>query len=160
MEKKMSNETEEHMKRLIERALSGAHGEWDTFDIEIEGVKFQELEETIEGIPFDEQKASDIIEKLKGCVKGYGYGTLDGELNSKRNKDKDENEIYDECVEAFEMDFYNYMILSSVKIIKEKSKTEETKKMTSNLYDILFESIKKGMRERLDMKTQTYEMKQ
>jgi len=60
-----------------ERAMSGPHAGWDTFDIGNEGLRMQALHDTLAAVPFDGARARTLLAELEAFAEGVGYADAD-----------------------------------------------------------------------------------
>lgn len=68
-------------QEIQDRAAKGPHRGWDTFDLGLEGARFQLLHEAVVAAPFDTAAAEHALSELDGLAQSCGYADADSHLH-------------------------------------------------------------------------------
>lgn len=127
-------------EELQARAVAGPHQHWSSFDLKLEGSRFQRLHEIVSAPAFDADAANEVLAQIIAFARGHGYGQADSFLADTHNmSDEDidgdpQASIWKEQLFSSydETEYFEY-VSKSQRLLAAAAVTEEAKAFVRNL---------------------------
>jgi hypothetical protein len=123
---------------LVARAETGPHNHWSTFDLHLEGARYQKLHDLVSSADFDQGSAVEVIAQILAFSRGYGYGQADSFLSCFGHPEAIEEDAEAELAHSSlfssydETEYFDYVTKSEL-ILKEAAATDEAKVLIRDL---------------------------